>query len=137
MADDRWRPNEDQAISSDGRALDRLFGIVGSRASKGRAECDVEAGDGEAAPTTFALTTAVDILLVRAAATTVGPPQEMNGTAELNVTYLRSPTGIAHVDCEVTGRSPTMRLVDFTVRDAEGELARGRSTYAVSTRRSR
>jgi acyl-coenzyme A thioesterase PaaI-like protein len=122
--------------ADDGRALNRLFGVVASRAANGRGQCDVHATSGEAAPTTFALTTAVDITLVRAAATTVQPPEQMNGTAELNVTYLRQPAGTAHVECVVTGRSPSARLVDFTVSDAEGELARGRSTYAVTTRRS-
>ena len=136
MAEESGQSGGAESPAGGGSALTRLFGIVGSRASKGRAQCEVEAGDGQAAPTTFALTTAVDLMLVRAAATTVRPPEQMNGTAELNVTYLRSPNGTAHVDCEVTGRSSTMRLVDFTVRDADGELARGRSTYAVTTRRS-
>lgn len=133
MTGDRGESDQNQAPSADGGALARLFGIVSSGASNGRAHCDVEAAEGESAPQTFALTTAVDILLVRAAATTVQAPEQMNGTAELNVTYLRSPTGTAHVECEVTGRSPTMRLVDFAVRDADGELARGRSTYAITT----
>ncbi|MDA0352198.1 MAG: hypothetical protein O3A10_08310 [Chloroflexi bacterium] len=129
-SESRWN----QPISQDDRPLNQLMGIVAGRAADGRADCDVEAGPGEATPTTFALTTAVDIALVRAGATTVAPPEEMNGTAELNVTYLRAARGTAHVACQVVGRSPTTRLVEFTVSDAAGEFARGRSTYAVTTR---
>jgi acyl-coenzyme A thioesterase PaaI-like protein len=115
--------------------LNRLLGIVAGTAGDGRAHCEVVATHGDDAPTTFAITSAVDIALVRAAATTVAPPEEMNGTAELNVSYLRPPAGTARVACEVVGRSPTMRLVEFTVADEGGEFARGRSTYAVRTRR--
>ena len=117
--------------------LDGLFRIVASQASNGHAQCDVRAFPGQVAPTTFALTAAVDITLVRAVSTTVQPPQEMNGTAELNVTYLRPPNGTAQVHCEVMGLSETVRLVDFTVRDSDGVLARGRGTYAVTMQRMR
>ena len=134
---DRQRSTWGQPTPEDDRPLNRLLGIVAGRAADGRATCDVLAGPGEATPTTFAITSAVDIALVRAAATTVTPPQEMNGTAELNVSYLREPAGTAHVACEVVGRSDTARLVEFTVADGDGEFARGRSTYAVRTRRPR
>ncbi len=117
--------------------LDSLFRIEASRESNGRAQCDVRALPGQVAPKTFSLTAAVDITLVRAVSTTVQPPQEMNGTAELNVTYLRQPIGTAHVDCEVTAQSDTVRLVDFTVSDADGVLARGRGTYAMTVQRTR
>ena len=90
---------------------------------------------GENAPSSFALTTAVDILLVRAAATTVTPQEEMNGTAELNVTYTRPAVGTALVEAHEVGRAPSMRVMEFSVSDADGPLAFGRSTYAV--RRSR
>jgi acyl-coenzyme A thioesterase PaaI-like protein len=137
VADRSEPPAWDQPISQDDRPLNRLMGIVAGHAADGRAHCDVEPAEGESGPTSFALTTAVDIALVRAAATTVAPPEEMNGTAELNVTYLRAAAGTAHVACQVVGRSSTARLVEFTVADAAGEFARGRSTYAVATRRPR
>lgn len=121
----------------DDRPLNRVLGIAGGTAADGQATCQVVAVGEEPTPTTFAITSAVDIALVRAAATTVAPPEEMNGTAELNVSYLRAPVGTAQVRCDVVGRSPTARLVEFTVADAEGEFARGRSTYAVRTRRPR
>ncbi len=136
MADD---PPSEAAETPPGNArrLDTAMGIVPGGAKDGRATSEVRGIAGEAAPSTFALTTAVDIALVRAAATTVEPPQQMNGTAELNVTYLRAATGPAQVACTVVGQTSTMRLVEFTVADAGGELARGRSTYAVRTVRPR
>lgn len=137
MAEDSASSTWETPIPEDDRPLNRLLGIVDGSAAEGRAICDVEAVADEPAPTTFAITSAVDIALVRAAATTVAPPEEMNGTAELNVSYLRPPVGKAHVKCAVVGRSPTSRLVEFTVADASGEFARGRSTYAVRTRRPR
>lgn len=121
----------------DDRPLNRVLGIAEGSAADGRATCRVVAVGDELAPTTFAVTSAVDIALVRAAATTVEPPEEMNGTAELNVSYLRPPSSTADVACQVVGRSPTARLVEFTVADARGEFARGRSTYAVRMRRPR
>ncbi len=133
----RKPPDWQLPTGDDDRTLNSLLGIVDGRAAAGRATCDVEAAEGDPAPATFAITSAVDIALVRAAATTVAPPEEMNGTAELNVSYLRPPAGRAHIACEVVGRSPSSRLVEFTVADAEGEFARGRSTYAVRTRRPR
>jgi len=69
--------------------------------------------------------------LVRAAGSTVAPPEEMNGTAELNVTYLRPSSGPARIEAEVVGRSPTLRLVEFSVLDRDGIVARGRSSYAI------
>jgi len=118
--------------------LHRLVGIVDERAADGRATCDVEPMAGESAPTSFALTTAVDILLVRAAATTVTPPhEEMNGTAELNVTYTRPAVGVCQVEAHVVGRSSNMRVLEFTVADAEGVFTFGRSTYAVRQRSPR
>jgi len=136
VANDSQASNGGPSLDGDGRALNRLMGIVASSAADGRARCDVEATGDEATPSTFAITTAVDIALVRAASTTVAPPEEMNGTAELNVSYLRTPTSTAHVSCEVIGRSATSRLVEFAVADDAGEFARGRSTYAVRVRRS-
>ena len=115
--------------------LHRLMGLARERAADGRAACEVRPAPGETAPSSFALTTAVDILLVRAAATSVTPPQEeMNGTAELNVTYTRAAVGTALVEAHVVGRSSSMRVLEFTVSDAQGPLAFGRSTYAVRTR---
>lgn len=137
MAEDSESSSWQEQNIVDDRPLNRVLGIVEGSAAGGRATCKVVAVADEPAPTTFAITSAVDIALVRAAATTVAPPEEMNGTAELNVSYLRPPTGAADVACEVVGRSPTSRLVEFTVADASGEFARGRSTYAVRTRRPR
>lgn len=137
MAEDAESSGWGFSVGDDDRPLNRLLGIVDGDAADGRATCDVEAGPGDQAPTTFAITSAVDIALVRAASTTVAPPEEMNGTAELNVSYLRPASGRAQVSCHVVGRSPTARLVEFSVADAAGEFARGRSTYAVRTRRPR
>jgi acyl-coenzyme A thioesterase PaaI-like protein len=115
--------------------LHRLIGMAAEQAADGRATCEVHAMVGEDAPTSFALTTAVDILLVRAAATTVNPPEEMNGTAELNVTYTRTAVGTAQVEAHAVGRTPSMRVLEFSVSDADGTLAFGRGTYAVRSPR--
>lgn len=136
MPDDST-PAETSIPPGNARRLDQLMGIEAAGAADGRATSAVHGIAGEDAPSTFALTTAVDIALVRAAATTVKPPQEMNGTAELNVTYLRAAVGTATVECQVVGQTSTVRLVEFAVSDRDGELARGRSTYAVATRRSK
>ena len=117
--------------------LYRLVGLADERAGGGRATCEVRAAAGETAPSSFALTTAVDILLVQAAGTTVTPQEEMNGTAELNVTYTRPAVGTAQVEAHEVGRAPTMRVLEFTVSDADGALAFGRSTYAVRARSGR
>lgn len=118
--------------------LHRFIGIVDERAAGGHATCEVRPLEGESAPSSFALTTAVDIIVVRAAASTVTPPhEEMNGTAELNVTYSRAAASVCHVEARVVGRSPSMRVLEFTVADAEGAFAFGRSTYAVRQRRQR
>jgi len=118
--------------------LHRLIGMVGEHAQDGRATCEVRPMPGETAPTSFALTTAVDVLLVRAAGTSVTPPtEEMNGTAELSVTYTRPATGTAQVEAHVVGRTPSMRVLEFTVSDPDGPFAFGRSTYAIRTRSAR
>ncbi len=113
------------------RQLTELVGINGARWAGGRANCEVHPMAGEQAPSSFALTTAVDILLVRAAWTTVAAREEMNGTAELGVTYLRPAEGIARVDARVVGRAPRLRVLEFTVSDDRGDFAFGRSTYVV------
>ena len=111
--------------------LNELIGLGPIDARNGRATCEVRPAAGAAGATTFALTTAVDMALVRAAGSTVAPPEEMNGTAELNVTYLRPSSGPARIEAEVVGRSPTLRLVEFSVLDRDGIVARGRSSYAI------
>ncbi len=124
-------PAQDGASAAGQHPLYRLIGLADEQAADGRATCTVHPMDDDSAPTSFALTTAVDIILVRAVATTVMPPEEMNGTAELNVTYTRSAVGTAQVEAHTVGRGRTMRVLEFSVSDAEGTLAHGRSTYAV------
>ena len=111
--------------------LHRLIGLANERAGGGRAACEVRCMPGETAPSSFALTTAMDILLVRAAGTTVTPQEEMNGTAELNMTYTRPAVGTALVEAHEVGREPLLRVLECTVSDAAGTFAFGRSTYVV------
>jgi len=124
-------PAQDSAGEAQQHSLHRLIGLADEQAADGRATCTVHPIDNDGAPTSFALTTAVDIILVRAAGTTVVPPEEMNGTAELNVTYTRPAVGTAQVEAHTVGRAKTMRVLEFSVSDAQGTLAHGRSTYAV------
>ena len=62
------------------------------------------------------------------------PQEEMNGTAELNVTYTRPAVGTAMVEEHEVGRASSMRVMEFSVSDADGAFAFGRSTYAVRMR---
>jgi acyl-coenzyme A thioesterase PaaI-like protein len=130
-------PLENSPEQAEQHPLYQLVGLTNECTGGGRATCEVRAAAGETAPSSFALTTAVDVLVVQAARTTVTPQEELNGTAELNVTYTRPAVGTVQVEAHEVGRVTTMRVLEFTVSDADGTLAFGRSTYAVRARSRR
>lgn len=139
---ERWR----RATQS--RPLNRVLGIHAGERGEGFTQyrvLPVEAtNDGldGAAPgrgvSTFAITTAVDTALVEATSSTVDPAKEaMNGTAELNLTFVAHPRGAVTLRAEVVHRGPTLRVATVDVTDESGQrVAFCRSTYAVRPVRS-
>jgi acyl-coenzyme A thioesterase PaaI-like protein len=92
-----------------------------------------ETAGAQARVSTFAITTAADLALVSAVSTTVTRTRDtMNGTAELNLTYVRLPEGEALVRATVLHRGRTEAVIDIRVTDERGEVvAYGRGTYSI------
>ena len=129
-------PREQWARSSDSRPLSRALGLHAEDIGEGWARFRVDAveasADGGGSVHSFATTVAADLCLVAAASTTIDREREMNGTAEMNLTYVRSPCGGALVTGQVLHRAPHLAIVDLEVRDQSGELvAKGRGSYSV------
>ena len=89
--------------------------------------------DDAARVSTFAISTAADLAVVSATGTTINRLGEtMNGTAELNLTYVALPQGEAIVRGTVLHRAPTFAVVELRVTDDGGApVAYGRGTYVV------
>ena len=87
---------------------------------------------------TLAITTAVDLALVRAASTAIDhDTEEMNGTVEYNISYFKNPVGEAIVTANVSGRGANIAVVEVSITDANQTLfALGRGTYSVITKRN-
>lgn len=134
---ERWRD------ATRSRPLNRLLGIHAEERGEGFTQyrvVPVEAtNDGldGAEPgrgvSTFAITTAVDSALVEATSSTVDPSKEaMNGTAELNLTFVAHPRGAVTLRAEVVHRGPSLRVATVDITDEHGQrVAFCRSTYAV------
>ena len=61
----------------------------------------------------------------------------MNGTAELNLTYVDAPQGPVSVRGTVIHRAGQLALVDVELRNAAGGLvAKGRGSYAIRQKRA-
>ena len=82
---------------------------------------------------TFAITTAVDLALVRAASTAINhETEEMNGTVEYNISYFKSPVGETLVTANVSGRGANIAIVEVSISDARQTVfGLGRGTYSV------
>ena len=82
---------------------------------------------------TLAITTAVDLALVRAASTEINhETEEMNGTVEYNISYFKTPIGEALVTAKVSGRGANIAVVEVSVSDARQTVfGLGRGTYSV------
>ena len=134
---ERWR----RATQS--RPLNRLLGMEAGERGEGftqyrvvPVEANSDGLDGAepgAGVSTFAITTAVDIALVEAVSSTVDSArQAMNGTAELNLTFVAHPRGAVTLRAEVVYRGPAIRVATVDVTDEDGRrVAFCRSTYAV------
>lgn len=75
----------------------------------------------------------VDIAMLQALSAARAPGDQFNGTAELNLSYLRPALG-KHIYAEATvikkGRS--LAVAEVSILDDQGKLcARGRTTYAL------
>ena len=136
-------PREQWAAAFDGQPLHRALGIRARDIDAGTMELVVEPSEVNArasgfdAVFGFALTVAADLALVGAAGASVDPArEEMNGTAELNLTYVYAPRGPVSVRGTVIHRASQLALVDIELRDAAGGLvAKGRGSYAIRQRR--
>jgi acyl-coenzyme A thioesterase PaaI-like protein len=92
---------------------------------------------GSAGISSFVVTTAADLALVSAVSSAIDHSREvMNGTAEMNLTYLALPRGEVSVRGEVLERGYAMAVVDVVASDEDGAvIARGRGTYAIREQR--
>ena len=82
---------------------------------------------------TLAITTAVDLALVRAASTSINhETEEMNGTVEYNVSYFKTPRGESIVTANVSGRGAHIAVVEVSISDTNQTVfGLGRGTYSV------
>ncbi len=133
-------PRERWAAAFDGRPLHRALGIRARDIDAGAMELVVDSSEVGAGGSvlTWALTVAADLVVVGAASTSLDPArEEMNGTAELNLTYVETPHGTVSVRGTVIHRAGQLALVDIELRDAAGGLvAKGRGSYAIRQKRS-
>lgn len=132
-------PREPWVTAFDGRPLHRALGIRARDIDAGAMELVVDPArvDAGASTPTVALTIAADLVVVGAASTSLDPArEEMNGTAELNLTYVETPQGPVSVRGTVIHRAGQLALVDIELRDAAGGLvAKGRGSYAIRQKR--
>jgi uncharacterized protein (TIGR00369 family) len=84
------------------------------------------------------LATLVDIVTIGAVASAIGPSDMMNGTAELNISYLRPALGpIVVAEGHVLKKGRSLAVVDAECSDGQGRLfAKGRVQYALRQRGS-
>jgi len=82
------------------------------------------------------LATLVDIACINAVASAIGPDDVMNGTAELNISYLRPALGpVVVAEGRVLKKGRTLAVVDVDVSDGKGRLfAKGRVQYSLRQR---
>ena len=95
-------------------------------------EAGIDGGSADAV-SSFVVSTVADLALVSAVASAIDHKREaMNGTAEMNLTYLTLPRGEVSVRAAVLERDESMAIVEIVARDEDGSvIARGRGTYAI------
>jgi acyl-coenzyme A thioesterase PaaI-like protein len=121
--------------------LRHLLGIHPERRGAGWVQYRVarppgSAGQPDGPLATFAITTAVDLAIVDAVSTAIDPGEvSMNGTAELNLTYVAAPRGDVTVRATVLHRGDRIVVVEARVTDGHGDaVAVGRGTYSLRPR---
>jgi uncharacterized protein (TIGR00369 family) len=79
------------------------------------------------------LSSLVDIATIVAVSTQVRPDEQMAGTAELNISYLRPALGAAVVaEARVIKKGRSLAVCDVDLTDPDGRLlAKGRVSYAL------
>ncbi len=134
---ERWRD------ATQARPLNRVLGIRAEERGEGftqyrvvPVEANSDGLDGNApggGVSTFAITTAVDSALTEAVSSTVDSATErMNGTAELNLTFVAHPRGAVTLRADVVHRGPGLRVATGEVTDESGQrVAFCRCTYVV------
>ena len=83
---------------------------------------------------TLAITTAVDLALVRAVSTVIDSTvEEMNGTIEFSVSYLKTPSGHADVLAKVLGRGENTAVISVTLTDQDDtRFGFAKGSYSIS-----
>lgn len=109
------------------------YRIVPAPGSTAGADGSLRADAGADGVSTFAITTAVDIAVVDAVSTAIDRrATTMNGTAELNLTYIDAPRGAATVRATVLHCGDRVATVEARVTDSRGiTVAFGRGTYSL------
>lgn len=109
------------------------YRVVPAPGSAAGADGLPRAAAGDRGVSTFAITTAVDIAVVDAVGTVIDRRAvTMNGTAELNLTYVDAPHGEATVRATVLHCGARVAAVEARVTDARGiTIAFGRGTYSL------
>jgi acyl-CoA thioesterase len=76
----------------------------------------------------------VDIAMLQALSAGREPGDQFNGTAELNISYLRPALGPRiYAEATVLKKGRTLAVAEVSILDDQGRLcARGRTTYALS-----
>jgi len=82
------------------------------------------------------LASLVDIAALAAIASAIGPNDIMNGTAELNISYLRPAAGdLVITEATVLKKGRSLVAVDVDISDGRGRLfSKGRVQYALRQR---
>jgi uncharacterized protein (TIGR00369 family) len=78
----------------------------------------------------------VDIAMLQALIASLGPNDIPNGTADLNITYLRPSLGSRVVaEATILRKGRSLAVSEVSISDAEGRLcAKGRTIYALRQR---
>ena len=118
--------------------VEDALGIERLDAANGIARYRVKALTEYSHSQTLAITTAVDLALVRAASTAINhQTEEMNGTVEYNISYFKTPVGDAIVTANVSGRGANIAIVEVSIADANQTLfGLGRGTYSVIAKKN-
>ncbi len=130
-------PHESWFRGSNRRPLFQALGMRAEDISEGYARYRVEpvpaSVDGDGLLDSLAITTAADQAVVACASTVIDPRREaMNGTAEMNVTYVAKPRGAVTVEGRVLHKGPRLAVITVEALDESGALvATGRGTYSI------
>jgi acyl-CoA thioesterase len=126
-----------------GNPFHTLLGVELVRRGEGHARCRLPVTDkvrGGVAGSVHGgvLSALVDIVTLSAISTVVDPAEDqMAGTAELNISFLRPALGEAvYADARVLKKGRQLAVVDVDLTDADGRLvAKGRVNYALRSLR--